>query len=78
MLTIWALIWVGSAALGYLFTEGIALWDGRQTWDHHAREFALVCGLLLGPVYLLISAELLLLAAIGKGLAVDTPQRFKH
>ena len=78
MLTIAVLIWVGSAALGYLFTEGIALCNGRQSWDHGTREFALICGLLLGPVYLLISAELLLLAAIGKGLTFDPPQRFKY
>ena len=78
MLGIWALIWLGSAALGYLFTEGIALCYGKRMWDHGTREFALVCGLLLGPVYLLISGELLLLAAMGKGLTTDAPQRFKR
>ena len=78
MAIVWVLIWVASAALGYVFTEGAALCYGKQAWDRPTREFALVCGLLLGPVYLLIAAELLLFAAIGKGMSTDSPQRFKH
>ena len=78
MAIVWVLLWIASAALGYLFTEGAALCYDKGAWDRPTREFALVCGLLLGPVYLLISAELLLLAAIGKGLTMDSPQRFKH
>ncbi len=78
MVIVWVLIWIGSAGLGYLLTEGVALCYSKRTWDHGTREFALVCGLLLGPVYLLIAAELFLLAEIGKGLTYDSPQRFKH
>jgi hypothetical protein len=78
MVIVWVLIWLGSAGLAYIFTEGAALCYGRRAWDRPTREFALVCGLLLGPVYLLISAELLLLAAIGKGLGAGTPQRYFH
>jgi len=52
--------------------------SSKGSWDRATREFAIVCSLLLGPVYLLIAAELLLLAAMGKGLSSDLPQRYKH
>jgi hypothetical protein len=74
---VWVLVWVGSAALAYLCTEGAVLCCSKRSWDRPTREFALVCSVLLGPVYLLIAAELLLLAAIGNGLAKGTPQRYK-
>ena len=78
MAVVWVLIWVLSAVLGYFFTEGAALCCSKGSWDRATREFAIVCSLLLGPVYLLIAAELLLLAAMGKGLSSDMPQRYKH
>ncbi len=74
---VWVLIWVLSAVLAYFCTEGAALCYGKGSWDRATREFAIVFGLLLGPVYLLIAAELLLLAAMGKGLSTDMPQRYK-
>jgi hypothetical protein len=78
MVIVWVLIWLGLAGLAYLFTEGAALCYGRRAWDRATRQFALVCGLLPGQVYLRISAELLLLATIGKGLGAGTPQRYFH
>lgn len=77
MAVIWVLIWVLSAVLAYFFTEGAVLCCRKGSWDRATREFAVVCSLLLGPVYLLIAAELLLLAAMGKGLSTDMPQRYK-
>jgi len=78
MAVVWVLVWVLSAVLGYFCTEGAALCCAKGSWDRTTREFAIVCSLLLGPVYLLIAAELLLLAAMGKGLSSDMPQRYKH
>lgn len=78
MAVVWVLLWVLSAVLGYFCTEGAALCCSKGSWDRPTREFAIVCSLLLGPVYLLIAAELLLLSAMGKGLSADMPQRYKH
>lgn len=74
----WVLIWGLSAVLAYFCTEGAALCCAKGAWDRTTREFALGCSLLLGPIYLLIAAELLLLAAMGQGLDADMPQRYKH
>lgn len=78
MAVIWVLIWILSAVLAYFCTEGVALCSAKVSWDRATREFAIVCSLLLGPIYLLIAAELLLLAAMGKGLSSDMPQRYKY
>lgn len=77
MTVVWVLAWVLSAVLAYFCTEGVALCYAKGSWDRTTREFAIVCSLLLGPIYLLIAAELLLLAAMGKGLSRDMPQRYK-
>ncbi|MBN1359370.1 MAG: hypothetical protein JW993_02210 [Sedimentisphaerales bacterium] len=71
------LIWIASGVLAYFITEAAALCCGRRAWDKATREFALVCSMLLGPIYLLIAAELLLLAAIGNGLTTDHTRRHK-
>jgi len=78
MALVWVLGWGLSAVLAYFCTEGAALCCAKGSWDRATREFAVVCSVLLGPVYLLIAAELLLLAAMGKGLDADMPQRYKH
>jgi len=78
MAVVWVLLWGLSAVLAYFCTEGAALCCAKGSWDRATREFAVVCSILLGPIYLLIAAELLLLAAMGKGLAGDMPQRYKH
>ncbi|UCD49140.1 MAG: hypothetical protein JSW27_16590 [Phycisphaerales bacterium] len=78
MVMVCVLVWGLSAVLAYFCTEGAALCYAKGSWDRVTREFAIVCSVLLGPVYLLIAAELLLLAAMGKGLAADMPQRYKH
>ena len=78
MAGVWVLLWVLSAVVAYFCTEGAALCCAKGSWDRPTREFAIVCSLLLGPVYLLIAAELLLLSAMGKGLSSDIPQRYKH
>ncbi len=70
-------IWVASGVLAYFLTEAAALCCGRRTWDRATREFALVLSMILGPVYLLIAAELLLLSAIGNGLTTDHTRRYR-
>ncbi len=72
------LVWVLSAVLGYLCTEGAALCCAKGSWDRTTREIAAVSALLLGPVYLLIAAELLLLSAMGSGMAKETHPHYKH
>ncbi len=71
------LIWVLSAVLAYFATEAATLCCSRRAWDRSTREFAIICSVLLGPVFLLISAELLLLAAIGNGLTTNRTRRYK-
>ena len=77
MAVTWVLVWGLSVVLGYFFTEGATLCCVEGSWDRATREFTIICSLLLGPVYLLIAAELLLFAAMGKGLSTDMPQRYK-
>lgn len=72
------LVWVLSAVLGYFCTEGAAMCCAKGSWDRSTREVAILCSLLLGPVYLLIAAELLLLAAMGNGMAKETHPHYKH
>ena len=50
-------VWVLSGVLAYFATEVAALHCDRQAWDRGMREFSLICGVLLGPFYLLIAAE---------------------
>ncbi len=70
-------VWVLSGVLAYFATEAAVLHSERQRWDRPARECALACSVLLGPLYLVISAELLLLAMIGEGLAHDKSRHYK-
>ena len=68
MAFVWVLMWILTAVAAYFMTEAACLFCGRQKWDKSTREFAAVCSILFGPVYFVISAELLLLAAVGRGL----------
>ena len=77
MAIVWVLIWMVSAVLAYFVLEAATLCCSRRAWDHSTKEFALVCSLVLGPVFLLIAVELLLLAAIGSGLATNRTRRYK-
>jgi len=77
MAIVGVLIWLGSAVLAYFVLEAATLCCSRRAWDHSTKEFALVCSVVLGPVFLLISAELLLLAAIGSGLTTNRTRRYK-
>ena len=77
MAVIVVLIWVFSGILAYFLTEAAALCCGRRTWDRTTREFAIACSILLGPVYLLIAVELLLIIVIGNGLKTDHTRRYK-
>jgi len=77
MAIVWVLIWMVSAVLAYFVLEAATLCCSRRAWDHSTKEFALVCSLVLGPVFLLIAAELLLLAAIGSGLTTNRTRRYK-
>ena len=71
------LIWVLSGVLAYFATEGAVLHCDRQVWNRTTREFTLACSVLLGPLYLLISAELLLLALMVEGLAQNKSRHYK-
>ncbi len=77
MAIVWVLIWMVSAVLAYFVLEAATLCCSRRAWDHSTKEFALVCSLVLGPVFLLIAVELLLLAAIGSGLTTNRTRRYK-
>lgn len=68
MAVVWALIWVMMSAAAYFMMEAACLCCGRDLWDRPIREFSAVCSILLGPVFLIISAELLLPAVMGRGL----------
>lgn len=71
------LVWVLSGVLAYFATEAVVRHSERQAWDHATRECALVCSAVLGPFFLLISAELLLFALMGEGLAHDRLRHYK-
>jgi hypothetical protein len=77
MAVIGVFIWVVSAVLAYFAAEAATFCCNRKCWDRRAREFSLVCSILLGPIFLLISAELLLLALIGEGLTEDHSRRYR-
>ncbi len=70
-------VWIFSGVLAYFATEAAVLHRKRQTWDRATRECTLACSAVLGPFYLVISAELLLLAPIGEGLAHDRSRRYR-
>ncbi|MGE5293957.1 MAG: hypothetical protein ACM3VT_03950 [Solirubrobacterales bacterium] len=70
-------VWILSGVLAYFATEVAVHHCDRQMWDRGTREFALVCSILLGPLYLLISAELAFFALIGEGLAHDKVRHYK-
>ena len=57
--------------------EAACLCYGRGFWDRPIKEFTAVCSILLGPVFMLISAELLLLAVMGRGLTQDHTHTYK-
>lgn len=68
MTEIWMLIWVLTAATAYFLTEAACMCCSKGTWDRSAKEFAAICSILLGPIYLIIAAELFVLALMGSGL----------
>lgn len=70
-------VWILSGVVAYFATEVAALHCDHQPWDRPTREVALVCSILLGPIYLLISAELALFALIGEGLSHDKVRHYK-
>jgi hypothetical protein len=70
-------VWVLSGVLAYFATEAAVRHSERQTWDRTTRECTLACSAALGPFYLVISAELLLFALIGEGLAHDRLRHYK-
>ena len=77
MAIVWVLIWMVSAVLAYFLLEAATLCCSQRAWDHSTKEFALICSVVLGPVFLLIAVELLLLAAIGNGLTTNHTRRYK-
>ena len=72
------LVWVVSGVLAYFATEGVVLHSDRQVWNRTTRKFTVACGVLLGPLYLLISAELLLLTLMGEGLAQGKSRHYRN
>ena len=64
LVTIWAL----SAVLAYFITEVACLYCSKGNWDKPSRVLALIFGILFGPVSLLISIELMVMALMGSGL----------
>ena len=72
-----SVVWMASAVLACFVLEVATLCCNRRARDHSTKEFTLVCSLVLGPVFLLIAAELLLLAAIGNGLTTNRTRRYK-
>ncbi len=71
------LIWLLSAVLAYCLARAACVAEGKTGWDRPTREFVLVCSILLGPVFLLIAAELFLMAEIGRGLTGDHRRKYR-
>ena len=65
------------AALAYYNTKATFVDACKLDWDKATKEFVAICSLLLGPVFLLISIEIRILAAMGKGLAANKTRRCK-
>ncbi|MBN2018615.1 MAG: hypothetical protein JW749_00130 [Sedimentisphaerales bacterium] len=68
MAGLWVLIWVMTSVTAYFLTEAACLCCSKESWDRPAKEFAAICSILLGPVYLIIAAELAVLSLMGSGL----------
>jgi len=77
MAGVWVLIWVLTSVGAYFLTEAACLCCGKNLWDKSTKEFVAICSILFGPVFLVISAELLLLAAMGSGLAKGDHKTYK-
>ena len=77
MVIAWVLVWLLTAALAYYNTKATFVEDSHIKWDGATRKFMIISSFLLGPVFLLISFEVRLLTAIGKGLAANKTQRYK-
>ena len=77
MSAIWAIVWLLVAALAYYNTKATFIEGSKVKWDRATKEFVIMCSLLLGPVFLLISIEVRILVAIGKGLAANKTRRCK-
>ncbi len=78
MAVMWVLIiWLPASAAAYLLTRAAFLCCCRPAWDKPTKEFVIFCSVLLGPVFLIVSAELLLLAAIGTGLTTNKTRRYR-
>ncbi len=73
----WVPIWVLTSVVAYFLTEAACLCCSKGSWDKSTREFAAICSILLGPVFLVISVELLLLAALGNGLTRGHHRMYK-
>jgi hypothetical protein len=77
MVAIWLTLWLLAAALAYYNTKAIFVDSCKVGWDKATKVFAAIYSLLLGPVFLLISIEIRILAAIGKGLAENKKMTWK-
>lgn len=68
MTEIWVLIWILTSVTAYFLTEAACVCYSKNSWDKSTREFAAICSILLGPVFLVIAGELFILALMGSGL----------
>jgi len=64
-------LWFVAAALAYCITKATYTICCSSKWDKAGRLFTIILSLLLGPVFLLISLELMIFAEMGKGLSQD-------
>ena len=78
MIAVGVMLWLFSAALAYYNTKATFVDSCNLEWDKATKEFVIICSLLLGPVFLLISIEMRVLVAIGKGLAGNQHGKIKN
>jgi uncharacterized membrane protein YphA (DoxX/SURF4 family) len=77
MVAVGLMIWLSAAALAYYNMKAVFVSDNKMEWDKATKEFVLIASLLLGPLFLLISIEVRVLAAVGKGLATNKTRSWK-
>lgn len=68
MTVVWILMWLVTSTLAYYTAKAAIICCSKSTWDKATKEFVMICSFFLGPVFLLVSAELIIFAAIGEGL----------
>ena len=78
MTAVWMLIWLLTSLSAYYIAKAAIICCSKSTWDNATRDFILICSIILGPIFLLIAAELMLMATIGEGLGSDKTAPPRH